>query len=88
MKKKLKGTFYDVLSKQDREYYMKYRTNDVQDPREVARFKALCIQKVRYDKDKKWAKLLAWRVVRDVEPLQIDLARNVLYAAMVWGRTH
>lgn len=88
MKKKLKGTFYDVLSKQDREYYMNYRTNNVQDPREVVRFKALCIQKVRYDKDKKWAKLLAWRVVRDVEPFQIDLARNVLYAAMVWGRTH
>lgn len=85
---KLKGTFIDVLSKQDREYYINYRTDDIQDPREAARFNALYVKRVRYEKDKRWTEKLAWSVVRDVEPLEIILARNVLYSAMVWGKTH
>lgn len=86
--KNLSGSFLDILPEKEKQYYLNYHTGDVQTPYDVAKFKAVWIKKVRYNKSRKWIRKLARRIVKDVDPSAEQQARSVLYSAYVWGKTH
>lgn len=85
---RLSGSFPDILPENEEQYYKNYRTDDAQTPYDVARFKAIWIKKVRYNRSRKWIDKLARRIVKDVDPSAEQHARSVLYSAYVWGKTH
>lgn len=82
------NSFRDILSPEEARFYDNYRTEDELTPYEAAKFQSIAVKLEKYKKSRKWIDELAWSCVKDVEPLEVGHARNILYSAYVWGQTH
>ena len=76
------------LTADERQYYENYRSGDSHTRSDDDNFRNICRKMDEYRLDMVWLRKLAWQVVREVDPLQYDLALDSLHSALVWGKTH
>ena len=76
------------LTADERQYYENYRSGDIHTRSDDNNFRNICRKMDEYRLDMVWLRKLAWQVVREVDPLQYDLALDSLNSALVWGKTH
>ena len=76
------------LTADERQYYENYRSGDIHTRLDDDIFRNICRKMDEYRLDMVWLRKLAWQVVREVDPLQYDLALDSLHSALAWGKAH
>lgn len=80
------GSFLDLLTSEERDFYFSYKKHDADSFRRIRVFNAISNKKDLYEDGTKWIKKMARRITHDTTPCLYPTAVKALYDAWLWGQ--